>query len=71
MKKLYAALTSLFVILLTAHPVYADVAPMPAGMPEEQLAVILLVLAAAVAVTAAALIIRAVLKRTRNGNKKK
>ena len=71
MKKLYAALTSLFLILLTAHPVYADVAPMPLGMPEEQLTVVLLVLAAAVLATAAALIVRAVRKGKRNGDKKK
>ncbi len=71
MKKLYAALTSLFVLLLTANPVYADVAPMPLGMPEEQLTVILLVLAAAVVAVAAALIIRAVRKGKRNGDQKK
>ena len=71
MKKLYAALMSLLVLLAAAVPVRADVAPMPLGMPGETLSVILVVLAAAVLVIAAALLIRAVRGRKKDGNKKK
>ena len=71
MKKLYAALMSLLVLLAAVVPVRADVAPMPLGMPGETLSVILVVLAAAVLVIAAALLIRAVRGRKKDGNKKK
>ena len=71
MKKLYAALMALLVLLAAVVPVRADVAPMPLGMPGETLSVILVVLAAAVLVVAAALLIRAVRGRKKDGNKKK
>ena len=70
MKKLYAALGSLFAALLAAVPVRADAIAMPLETSEDKLNLVLVVLAAAVILIAAALIVRAVLKR-KNGDKKK
>ena len=69
MKKLYAALVSLFVVLAAVVPVRADIAPMPLGMPGEMLAVILLLLAASILIVAAVVIVFAVRSNARRKKK--
>ena len=69
MKKLYAALVSLFIVLVAVVPVRADIAPMPLGMPGEMLAVILLLLAASILIVAAVVIVFAVRSNARRKKK--